>query len=174
MTVSFWRDTPLAALKSLIDLSGAQVPLLALIISEAELRANDEQFAAFCAEEFGEPAPVIVAHCALPPVPLARLHEDAVNYAAAVADEFGADSPEARQRQAIADALGRALDAVPAFAVGSYAQWGGLTVRIDGATAAFSDELGYVVTLIGDGSTMAVRGSTLTAIAADAGNGAEL
>lgn len=58
------------------------------------------------------PSPVIVQHYALPPVPLERLYERVANLHAACVEEFGADSPEARQTGLQADALRRLVTLV--------------------------------------------------------------
>lgn len=69
-------------------------------------------------------APPVVTHRSLMPVPLARLHENAVNLHAACVEEFGADSPEAQERRAMAEALGRLVTLVDTQAAAETAQAG--------------------------------------------------
>ena len=59
------------------------------------------------------------------------------------------------------------------FAVGQYVVLDdGRMARINATTQAFPDELGYVVTLLRESGTVAIRGSKLTAFAPDAPNAA--
>ncbi len=95
-------------------------PLASMVISEREAQENAEQFAVFCAHEFGvnsdEYRAAIVAAqpvVTLYPAPLSLsldvLHERLVNLSVACAIEWGDDSAEFAQSALLAQSVGRLL-----------------------------------------------------------------